>query len=398
VGRLVKGQMDATTKDELTDRLRRMGYMTTQVQEALPGLKWPSVFENFWGVGTEEMVMFNFQLSNMIHAGMSLLASLSVLGEQIEKKKLAGAVGEVAKGVESGDSFSEALSRQPRIFSQLLVSMVKAGEASGKLDTILARFAVYAEGQADLKEKIKGAIFYPIILLSAGLLVTLMIVTFLIPQFAEIFTKAGLKLPLPTRILYQVGVMIQRYWYLIIGLGIVFWGVLWSYGRTSAGRLQYDSWKLRAPLLGPLYRKAAISRFARTFAMLIGAGVPILQSLDMVKDVVGNQILTRIISNVRGAVEKGERLSEPLKVSGEFPPDAVQMIASGEETGSLDEMLDKVADFYDRSVGYSIKKLTTLLEPILLAFLGCLVGFIMASMLLPMFDMMKLLRHARAGF
>lgn len=393
VGKAVKGRMEALTREELAERLHKLGYLATEVVEAFPEVRFDSLFEGIQRISAESMVIFNVQLSNLLNAGIPLLASLGTMRDQAENKRLKKAVEEVSRSVEAGESFSEALARHPRIFSRLFVSMVRAGEASGKLDTVLTRLAVLTEQEADLKQKIRGALFYPAILLAAGLLVTLYMVTFLIPQFAEIFLKAGISLPLPTQILYQIGTGLQHYGLSLI-LFLVLCGVaLVFYVGTARGRIQWDGLKLKGPLLGPLFRKAAISRFARSLGMLVESGVPILQSLGIIREIIGNEVLGRVIESVRAAVEKGEKISESLKISREFPSDVVQMIAVGEETGGLDQMLGKVADFYDRSIGYTVQKLTTVLEPLLLGILGCLVGFMMASMLLPIFDMMKILRQ-----
>lgn len=397
-GKPVKGTLEAVSRGELTEKFRKMGYLTTRLRETKAGVRLESIFERFGGVNSEDWVMFYIQLSNLLNAGISLLASLDTLGHQIENRRLRETLGNVSRSVEGGESFSEALIHHPKVFSKLFVSLVKAGEASGKLDLILERFAVYSEQQTELKQKITGALFYPAILLLAGILVTLFIVAFVIPQFAEIFMKVGISLPLPTRILYQTGITLKQFWHSIILWGVIAGLGVQVYAGTARGRFQVDFLKLKLSLLGLVFRKAAISRFARTLGMLVQSGVPILQSLEIVQEVIGNEVLGRVIGNVRTAVEKGEKISEPLRLSSEFPLDTVQMIAVGEETGSLDEMLNKISDFYDRSIGYTVKKLTTLLEPLLLVVMGSLVGFIMASMLLPMFDMMKILRHARQGF
>lgn len=346
----------------------------------------------------EEMILFYIGLSNLIHAGISLKTSLETLAGQIENKKLREAVGGLSRSVEAGQSFSEALSHEPRLFPNLFLNMVRAGEASGKLDMILARYAAYMEEQAELRQKIQGALFYPLILLAAGLGVTLVIVTFIIPQFAEIFLRTGITLPLPTLVLYRLGMGLKQFWVSMILFFLAGGFGLQYFSGTAWGRFQLDRLILKLPLFGHLARKAAISRFGRTFGMLLRAGVPILDSLEIVRGVVGNEVLGRVLERVREAVEKGERVSESLALSGEFPPDTVQLIAVGEETGHLDEMLSKIADIYDRAVGYAVKKLTLLLEPLLLTLMGCMVGFIMGSMLLPMFDMMKVLRTARPGF
>lgn len=392
-GKPVKGAMEAATKEELIDKLHKMGYMTTQVAEALPGVRIESIFEKLKRISTEDMIMFHVQLSNMINAGIPIVGSLDTLTRQLENKRLKDIAGSVLRNIESGDSFSEALARHPRVFSKLFVNMVKSGEASGKLDNVLMRFAEFTERQADLSQKIRGALFYPTILLFAGIAVILFIVTFIIPQFASIFIKTGIKLPMPTLILYKIGIAIKHFWFLILMCIISVWLGIRYYMGTDGGRLYFDRFKLRLPIFGSLFRKAAISRFARTLGTLAASGVPILQSLDIVREVVGNEVLGRAIANTRSAVERGEKIAEPLRISEEFPPDTVQMILVGEESGNLDGMLNKISDFYDMSLSYTIKKLTTILEPLFLVIMGCMVGFIMASMLLPMFDMIKVLRH-----
>lgn len=392
-GKLVKGTMDAADKDELTEKLHRMGYMTIKVHEALPGIKIESVFEKLKRISSEDMIMFNIQLSNLISAGISILSSLSTLNKQIENKRLKEVVGDVSRNVDAGDSLSQALARHPRVFPKLFLSMVRAGEASGNLDTILARYASLCEQQHDLRKKIKGAVFYPIILLFAGIAVAIFIVTFVIPQFVEIFIKTGVRLPMPTLILYNAGTGIKHYWPFLALLIMAGWMCIRYYLKTEGGRLIFDKFTLKLPIIGPLSRKVAISRFVRTLGTLVASGVLILESLDIANEVVGNEVLARVIRNVRSSVEKGERISESLRISEEFPADTVQMISVGEETGNLDEMLSKVSDFYDMYIGYAIKKLTSVIEPLFLVIIGSFVGFIMASMLLPLFDMMKILRH-----
>lgn len=391
-GKAVQGTMEAATKEELIAKLHKMGYMTTDALETIPGIKLEALFSGLRPINAEEMILFYTQFSNMINAGLPILTSLNILAKQIENKKLKAAVGSVARSVEGGANFSQALAGHPGVFSKLFVNMAKAGEASGKLDTVSVRYAEYFEHQEDLRQKVKGALFYPIILLIAGIAVTLFIVTFVIPQFARIFMKTGIMLPLPTKILFAVGTGIKRFWYVVILAAIAIYLGIRYYIKTEQGRFNFDKFKLKIPILGSLHRKAAISGFARTLGTLTASGVPILEALDITKDVLGNEVLGQVILNVRKAVEKGERISEPLKISGEFPADTVQMISVGEETGNLDMMLDKIADFYDMSVGYTIKKLTTLLEPLFLLVMGSLVGFIMASMLLPIFDMIKILK------
>jgi len=367
----------------------------TRVTEeaAAKGFNIEAFFEKLKPIRAEEMIMFYVQLSNMISAGIPLLTALDTFYQQVQTKKLKDALGGVARSVEGGDAFSKALAGYPNVFPKLFVNMVKAGEASGKLDMVSSRFAKYFENQEDLKQKVRGALFYPMILLIAGVAVTLFIVTFVMPQFAQIFMKSGITLPLPTLILYKTGTIIKNFWFSIILIFLVFGAGVNYYVNTQKGRLRFDTFKLKIPVLGTLVRKAAVSSFTRTLGTLTASGVSILESLDISREVIGNEVLSRIIDNARQAVEKGERLSEPLKISGEFPADCVQMVKAGEETGNLDDMLDKTADFYDMSLGYSIKKLTAVIEPVFLLIMGTLVGFIMASTLLPIFDMVKVIGH-----
>lgn len=392
-GKSIQGAMEAATKEELIDKLHKLGYMTTQVNETFNTIKIDTLFDKFKGIGIQERIIFYDQVANMLNSGLEILFSLKTLAAQTENQRLKEVINGVSKSIEAGDSFSTALSGYPKVFPVLFISMVKAGEASGKLGTVLIRFAQFIEAQEDLRQKIKGVLFYPLILLLAGIAVILFIATFIIPKFAEIFVKAGIALPLPTLILNQVGIGIKKFWYLGILFIILCHIGFRFYIKTEAGRFNIDKLKLRLPLFGPLYRKEAISRFTRTLATLVESGVPILQSLDITHDVIANEVLGHIIKNVRASVEKGEKISESLKVSGEFPQDTVQMISVGEETGDLSGMLNKVSDFYDMSLGYSIKRLVTVLEPLLLVVMAGIIGFIMASMLLPMFDMVKVLRH-----
>jgi type IV pilus assembly protein PilC len=321
------------------------------------------------------------------------LTNLRNITSRLENKKLKEVIDSVARDVEAGSSFSQALAKHPAVFPRLFVNMSRVGEASGKLASVLSRYSAYMEYQLDLQQKISGALFYPLLLLCAGVAVTLFIVSTIIPQFAQIFIKAGIRLPLPTLVVYKTGLGIRNFWYLglILFIGLGLW--LKFYIATSSGRLRFDWLKLNLPLIGPLYRKVAISRFCRSLATLVQSGVPILEALEITREVIGNEVLGRAISNTRSAVERGEKIGESLKVSEEFPPDVLQMISAGEETGELATLLNKVADFYELSLGYAIKKLTTIIEPVFLVFMGGMVGLIMASMLLPIFDMMQVLRR-----
>ena len=392
-GKLVAGTMNAVSADELTVKLRKMGYMATSVHAVRAGIKIHEITQSLNAIRQQDLTVFYFQLANLIEAGIPILPSLTLIEAQVENKKLSTIISDTRRSIEAGDSFSVSLERHERVFGKLMVSMVKAGEQSGKLDKVLRRYAAYAEAQEELREKIKGALFYPAFLFIASVLVIVFIVTFLIPQFVDLFTKAGIRLPMTTRLLYALGLMIKGYWFaLIISVMAVFFAVK-KYLAAAMGKLQYDRLVLKLPLMGLLMRKVYVSRFSRTLATLLSSGVPILQSLAIAKEVIGNEVIAKVIANAYQSVEQGQKISEPLKISKEFPLDAVQMIAVGEETGDLDGMLNKVADFYDLSIGYAIKKLTVMIEPLFLIIMGGIVAFIMASMVLPVFDMVKILRH-----
>ncbi|MFH1778440.1 MAG: type II secretion system F family protein [Candidatus Omnitrophota bacterium] len=392
-GNLVGGVMEAPSQVELADRLRKMGYIITGIAPAGRGINLDKLFLRFQYVKPEDMILFNIQLSNMVDAGLALLTALRTISAQTDNKALKKVIEDISLKVETGTSLSEAMQSHPQYFSKLMISMIRAGEASGNLGLVLKRLGDFGESELDLRQKVSSALLYPAVLSVAATAVILFIVTFIIPKFAEIFSKVGVPLPLFTRILNEVGLTIKNYWYLLILGMIMLLAGAKLYINTEDGRLRFDSLKLNIPITGPLIRKVAISRFARTLAMLAASGVHILESLEILEGTIGNEVLARVITTVREGVRGGTKISEPLKISGEFPPDTIQMIAAGEETGNLDGMLNKTADLYDAAVGYSIKRLTTLLEPLFLVIMGCVVAVIMASILMPMFDLVKVMRR-----
>ncbi|MDD5260200.1 MAG: type II secretion system F family protein, partial [bacterium] len=348
--------------------------------------------ERFTKVKTEDLILFNVQLANMIAAGLSLLTSLRTLTKQVENRKFREVIQDVYRSIEAGGTFSESLAKHPKVFTPLMIHMIHAGEVSGTLDQVLNRLSIFAEHQADLEERIKGAMVYPIILVIVGFSVIMFLSIFLIPMFVDVFLKAGVTLPLPTKIVFIFSQIVKKFWYMIIIGGFAFAAALKYYFSTPGGTLVFDKYLLKLPVIGLLARKLAIARFARTLGTLTASGVPILESLEIVEKVVGNEIIARVIKRVREGVSEGSKIAEPLRISEEFPPDTIQMIAVGEESGSLDSMLTKVADFYDTSVNYSVKKLTTMIEPLFLILVGSAVGFLLASVFLPMFEMMKVVK------
>lgn len=392
-GKPVRGEMEAPGKNDIITKLNQIGYMTTYVAEAAAGMTLASMLERLKRVSADDLLLFYIQFSNMINAGIPILNSIHTIKDGIDNRNLRDTIAGVSRRIEGGEGLSQAFAGYSAIFPRPFVNMVKAGEASGKLDNVLLRYAQFFEHQQELYQKVKSALLYPAILLCAGIAVTLFIVTYIIPQFARIYMEAGVKLPLPTLIVYKMGLAVKGYWYILVLLALLIFAGMKYYMRTEKGVLFFDRLKLNLPIVGPLHRKAAISRFSRTLATLAGSGVPILESLDITRGIMGNEVLGRVIDNVHKCVERGERIATPLKVSNEFPQDVVQMVSVGEEAGRLDEMLNKIADFYDMSVGYAIKKLTTFIEPLFLVIMGIMIGFIMASMLMPIFDMIKTLRY-----
>lgn len=392
MGKLIEGMMEAPSQMELADRLRKMGYLITGITPTRRGIVLDELFLKLGHIKPEDTILFNIQLSNMVDAGLPLLTCLRTIASQTENRTLKKVIDDISLKVETGSSLSESMQMYPQYFSKLTISMIRAGEASGNLGLVLKRLADFGEAELDLRQRISSALLYPAVLFVAATAVIIFIVTFIIPKFAEIFSKAGVPLPLFTTILNTVGLTIKHDWYLLI-LGVValLIGVR-LYINTESGRFNFDKLKLKIPITGPLIRKAAISRFARMLAMLTASGVAILESLEILEGTIGNVVLGRVITALRAAVRSGSKISEPLKISQEFPPDVVQMIAAGEETGNLDGMLNKTADLYDSAISYSIKRLTSLLEPIFLVIMGGVVAVIMSSILVPMFDLIKIFR------
>jgi type IV pilus assembly protein PilC len=392
-GKPVSGQMNAESKDALASKLQKLKYTVTSINEISEVFSIDKYLKRFSKVKTDDLVMFNVQLSNMISSGITLPTSLLTLSEQIENERLRTAVSDVYNDIKSGLTFSDALKKHPDIFPNLFTNMIRAGEVSGNLDEILNRLAAFAEHESELKQKITTALFYPIILAVVGVSVIVLIITTILPSFAKIFIESNVPLPLPTQILYNTNIVIRTFWkhivILIIGLILLF---RW-YRSTIKGKYMIDKSLLNLPIWGKLIRQSTIARLTRTLASLISAGVPMLQALEVTEQTIDNAIISGVLKGVYSSVSKGESISGPLKESGQFPPMPVHMIAVGEETGALDTMLNKVADFYDMSTEYTVKRLTSLIEPIFLVILGGMVAFIFASILLPIFSMVKTLKH-----
>jgi type IV pilus assembly protein PilC len=375
--------LEAPSRDDVIAQLRRQRLNVVKIDEATP--KKPRIGH----IKTKDIVVLTRQFSTMINAGLPLVQAMTILAEQSENKTLAGIMRKVVFDVESGNTVSDALAKHPKAFSNLYVNMVAAGEAGGILDTILMRLATFLEKNDALIRKVKGAMIYPgVIMAVAGIAIAVLLI-FVIPVFENLFASAGLALPLPTRIVMGMSRFLNSYWWVVLGSMVGGFFMLKRYHATSNGKLQIDRFLLRVPVLGDVLRKAAVSRFTRTLGTLVSSGVSILDGLEITAKTAGNRVVQDAIMESRSSIAGGDTIAQPLKKSGVFPPMVISMISVGEQTGGLDEMLSKIADFYDDEVDSAVSNLLSLLEPIMIVFLGVVVGGMVVSMYLPIFDMIN---------
>ncbi len=386
-GAIRKGELTAKNRDEVVSVLRKQKILPTSIREKGATERAFSMPKFGGGVTGKDLVVFTRQFSTMIDAGLPLVQCLEILAAQTENRTLATAIAQLRTDVEAGSTYADALKKHPKIFDDLYHSLVSAGEAGGILDTILNRLSKHIEKTMALKAKIKTALVYPAVIVVVAIMVVTVLLVWVIPVFAKMFTDFGGTLPVMTQIVLSLSNFAQRYWWMIGGVmaGIVY-GIKWWYG-TSGGRLIIDALLLKAPVVGDLIRKAAVAKFTRTLGTLISSGVPILDGLAIVSKTAGNVVIERAIITARQSISEGKTVAEPLAASKVFPPMVVQMIAVGETTGALDAMLGKIADFYDEEVDQGVSKLTALLEPALMVFLGVIIGFLVIAMYMPIFKL-----------
>jgi type IV pilus assembly protein PilC len=385
-GRPQSGVLVAENKEAVLSVLRRQQVVPITVKEkgkeiALPKLR--------GGIDQKLLAVFTRQFSVMIDAGLPLVQCLQILGEQQENKTFQRIILQVREDVESGSSLATAMRKHPQAFNDLFVNMVAAGEAGGILDNILQRLATYIEKAAKLKSQVKAAMIYPVAVITIAVVVVWVILWKVIPVFASLFASLGADLPLPTRLVVGASNFLGRFWWLILGLVVGGLFALRRYYVTPQGRLVIDGMILKTPILGSLMRKIAVARFCRTLGTLLSAGVPVLESLEITARTAGNAVIERAILEVRKQVEEGKALADPLKASGQFPSMVVQMISVGEATGAMDTMLNKIAEFYEDEVDVAVAGMMKLIEPLMIAFLGVVVGGIVIAMYLPMFDLIS---------
>jgi type IV pilus assembly protein PilC len=392
-GKIVSGTLDADSQTLVASRLKQMGFAPVLIEEQKQNLG-KKELRLPWGgkVKSKDLAVFSRQFATMINSGLSLLRALNILAEQTENSALAAAVAEVRNDIEKGSSLSAALSKHPKVFKRLYVAMIRAGEIGGVLDSVLLRLAENLEKEVALKQKIKSAMTYPTVVFCMVLMILAGMLIFVVPTFKNLYKDLGGSLPLPTRVLIGISDGAKKFWYvvaaLIIGSGI---GIR-RWVETDKGRGTWDAMKLKMPIFGQLVHKTALSRFSRTLSVLMKSGVPILQSLEIVKDTVNNTVVSRAVEDVSSAVKEGESIARPLERHDVFPPMVVQMIAVGEETGALDTMLGKISDFYDQEVEATVDALTSLIEPVLIAVMGVAVGGMVVSLYMPMFNIINLIK------
>lgn len=393
-GKAIEGKLSAESKGEAVDRLHKLGYTVVSVEPA-PGfsiltMEIPGLAAR---IKTEEYVMLAAQLSAMLGSGVALTAALDILVDQTENARLKSAITRVGDEVKGGSSFAEALRKQPGVFGNLFVNMVMAGETAGNLEEVLNRLSVYLERQAEFQQKVATALFYPVVLMVFSVVVVVFIILTILPAFVKMYLDAGVPLPLPTRILYNINLIIRNHWVFLL-IGLIGLGIFFRISKeTKGGQGFLDRLVLDIPIWGAMSRKVEVATFSRTLASLLSSGVPMLQALETLERTTSNSIFQGIIRESYDNVRKGGTLSEQMKESKEFPAMAVKMTAVGEESGSLDKMLSKIADFYEMTVDYAVKRITSLIEPLFLVIVGSMVGFILASIILPIFQMVTTLRR-----
>ena len=394
-GKIVSGIQDALNEDNAVTSLMSRGLMVLSLQKKAAANR---TRKKVWTVKETDLVLATRQLATMIDAGISLVQALTALYDQCDPKKQRGlreVLSDVTTRVQGGETFNESIAKHPRVFDRLFVSMVRAGEHGGLLAEILNRLAGFLEASSRLKKKIKSAMTYPTIVICIAFAITTFLIVKVVPIFGEIFADFGAQLPAPTQFLIDLSEFIRGQWYYLVGIMVgAFFGIR-TFLRSKGGRQTWDKWKLKLPVFGPLMHKICMSRFARTFAQLIRSGVPILEVIEIVAGASGNHVVETSIKGVGEDVEKGDNLSVALSKKPIFPPMMLRMVAAGEATGKIDSMLEKMADFWDEEIEAMLDALTSLIEPMLIVFLGVIVGGIVIAMFLPIFKLNEVVSQAK---
>ncbi len=397
-GKIIKGTMEAPQESAVVSRIQDMGCIPIRIVPAAEGGRFsgilskslPHLFSLFNRPSIKDVMHFTQDLSVLLEAGLPMDKALSVLIDVAEKETFRDVIHDVLKDVQGGSGLSDALSKHPKVFSTFYTNMVRAGEAGGVLESVLGRLASFMESSQELRDYIKSAMVYPLFLVFVGGASIIIMLTFVLPKFSIIFSDMGQAIPASTRILLGLSDFLRRYWWIIVLFLVVVWVLVKRHTNTPEGRFKLDRYKITLPIIGDLVKMIEVARFSRTLGTLTKSGVPILQAINLVKDIIGNSVIVNTLMKVYERVKEGDRLSKPLSESGIFPSLAVQMIAVGEETGRLDDMLLRVAENYEKVVRNMVKRLISFLEPAMILFMGLVVGFIVVSMLMAVFSMNEL--------
>ncbi len=386
-GRTVAGTLEADSVEVVRAKLSELSYHILNIRESRAGGNLKGFFNNIQRVKLKDLSVFSRQFATMIDAGLSVVKCLDILEKQSRNPKFKEVIAQVKHDVAGGSSLTEALQKHPRIFSNLFINMIRSAEMGGILDQVLARLATFLEKEQETRNKVKSAMTYPAVVFTFAMLMLFGLLFFVLPKFKVIFDTMGLKLPLTTKLMLNFSDYFKHYWYLAAVLFIAAVIGVKLFARTGKGRYMLDAMKLKLPIFGDLIMKTSVARFARTFGTLISSGVPVLRALEIVADTAGNRVITETVSRARNSIKEGDRISAPLFASKVFPVMVTQMIAVGEETGRLDAMLVKVANFYDEEVESTLKALTSLIEPLMIVGLGLIVGFIAVSVISPIYSL-----------
>ncbi|MFC1546871.1 type II secretion system F family protein [bacterium] len=392
-GNELEGSIEAADRRVVIDKMREQSLIIMTLEEEIKSpirIIYEKINAVMNQIKLKDIALFSRQLAVLVSAGVPIVQCLEILSGQLENKFLSDIVKRIKEDIETGVSITEAMEKHPNAFSELYVSMINAGEVGGILDIILDRIANYLESMQALKSKVKSAMAYPAVVLFIAMTVTFFIMTFVVPKFTEMFVSAGGSLPAPTAVLISISGFLKRYFILII-LGLIGAGAAFkAYIKTDQGRYNIDSKVLKLPVFGDLATKVSVAKFSRTLGILISSGVPILQAMETVAKTAGNKIVEKEILNAKDSIREGEKISEPLKKSGIFPPMVIAMISVGEETGNLDTMLIKISDFYDQEVNNAVEAVTSMIEPLIIVVMGVVIGGIVVALFLPMFQMSSL--------
>lgn len=378
-GKVITGIISSENESKARATLRRRNLFITQIRpvdssKALKGK-----------VTALDLAVFCRQFATMVQAGVPLLGTIRILAQQSDNKVLRGICDEMGQSLETGKTLSEAMRNYPKVFPPLFISMVEAGEVGGALETVLERLAGHFEKDADVRAKVKGALTYPAVVVVIAIIAVVILLTFVLPTIISMLVEQKVELPLPTRIVIWTSEFLQGYWYVLLAAVIASSFSLKKYAATAGGKALIDRAVLKLPVFGQLITKMIVSRFTRSLGTLLKSGVPLLQALDIVKSIAGNDVMVKAVAEAQQSIKEGQGLAQPLEKTGVFPPMVTKMISIGEDTGSLDSLLEKVAVFYDREVDVAVSKLSSSLEPLLMVFMGVVVGFIVISIFLPMF-------------